>query len=154
MCPPLIIETVQQQNNANVFCVTSSSRNKSVKHTFSQLGLFWTEPTPQRRQIKATKRWSGSFIAQPRQCSRPCQNINTTAEAKYFLRRAPNSKHRALQCIICQPSRAAPHVHYVQSAHALQTTPLILIDIKQCKNVTVTQHWHYHISRKPFGRRR
>ena len=51
-------------------------------------------------------------------------------------------------------SRAAPHVRCARSTRALQTPPLILMDIKQCKNVTITQSWRYHISREPFGRRR
>lgn len=43
---------------------------------------------------------------------------------------------------------------YIKSTHALQTTPLILKDIKQCRNVTIRQRWRYHISREPFGPRR
>ncbi len=78
---------------------------------------------------------------------------HTLSEHKHTAEARISSKELLTPNIV--PSRQErAELHHMLSAFSQHTADslitLILMDIKQCKNVTVKQSWCDHISRKPF----
>lgn len=96
-----------------------------------------------------------------RVCIRSCQSINTTAEAKYFLLKAPNSKHRPLDASsVREPCCTTRTVHSVNTctadhsalSHGHQTmqechnyTALALPYFKRAPRMKEVSHQNLHL---------